>query len=129
MINDLLNNINKTILEAKDKQLISTKEISDGYHTFGDLYTHRIVLFSVICNSYPKLSWKSRKHFDEDTDPMFNGCFIAGITTPLGDAIYHIKLEYWDDFKVTELDRAPRYDEHKSDVDLIRLKSLINKSK
>ena len=29
-------------------------ELSDGYHTFNELYHHRAILFSVICNTYPE---------------------------------------------------------------------------
>lgn len=129
MANDISDSINKTILEAKEKRLISTKNISDGYHTFGELYAHRIILFSVICNSYPELSWKSKKHFNEEDDPMFEGSFIVGIRTPLGDAIYHIKLDYWDEFNIPEIETAPLYDGHKSEEDLVRLKSLTKNNK
>lgn len=27
-------------------------ELSDGYHTFNELYHHRAILFSVICNTH-----------------------------------------------------------------------------
>lgn len=128
MANNIINSINKTILEAKERNLISTKDISDGHHTFGDLYAHRMILFCVICNSYPELSWKSKKHFNEETDPMFEGNFIAGIKTPLGDAIYHIKLDYWDEFNIPEIKNAPVYDGHKSEEDLLRLKSMCKKN-
>lgn len=125
MKNNITDEINKTIIDSKERNLISTKDISDGYHTFKDLYDHRTILFSVICNSYKELSWKSKKHYNEEVDPMYEGSFIAGINTPLGDAIYHIKLGFWDEFNIKELDRAPLYDGHKSEEDLIRLKSLI----
>ena len=29
-------------------------KISDGYHTFEELYYHRMILFAVICNTHPK---------------------------------------------------------------------------
>ena len=28
-------------------------KISDGYHTFEELYYHRMILFAVICNTHP----------------------------------------------------------------------------
>lgn len=115
--------INKLIEENKDKGL-KTKEISDGYHTFEDLYTHRIHLFAVLCNTHPELSWKSKRHYDEENNPMFNGCFIAGINTPEGEATYHVKLEYWDLFKVKELETAPKYDGYTPNDVLKRLLSL-----
>lgn len=78
---------------------------------------------------YPEISWKSKKHFKEETDPMFNGNFIAGINTPQGPATYHMKLEYWDLFAITEIERAYPYDGHNSDEDLNRLSSLIKLNK
>ena len=33
--------------------------LSDGYHTFNELYHHRAILFSVICNSMPDKAWKT----------------------------------------------------------------------
>lgn len=85
-------------------------ETSDGYHTFNELYHHRAVLFSVICNSAPALAWKSKLH---DTGDMFDGMFIVGIETPEGQATYHYDIDpYWDMFHVKELERAPKWDGH-----------------
>jgi len=121
--------INDMIKTSRLEGNVSTKDISDVYHTFRQLYNHRTILFALVCNAYSELSWKSKKHFNEEIDPMFNGDFIAGINTPHGPATYHIKLEYWDLFNVSEIERAYPYDGHSSDEDLIRLLSLINLNK
>lgn len=85
-------------------------ELSDGYHTFNELYHHRAVLFSVICNLFPERAWKSKLH---DTGDMFDGMFIVGIETPDGQATYHYDIApYWKMFKVRELERAPKWDGH-----------------
>lgn len=85
-------------------------EFSDGYHTFNELYHHRAVLFSVICNMFPEKAWKSKLH---DTGDMYDGMFIVGIETEQGQATYHYDIEpYWDMFKVKELEKAPKYDGH-----------------
>lgn len=85
-------------------------EFSDGYHTFNELYHHRAVLFSVICNMFPEKAWKSKLH---DTGDMYEGMFIVGIETEQGQATYHYDIEpYWDMFKVKELEKAPKYDGH-----------------
>ena len=85
-------------------------EFSDGYHTFNELYHHRAVLFSVICNMMPDKAWKSKLH---DTGDMYDGMFIVGIETEQGQATYHYDIDpYWDIFKVKELERAPKYDGH-----------------
>ena len=85
-------------------------DFSDGYHTFNELYHHRAVLFSVICNMMPKKAWKSKLH---DTGDMYDGMFIVGIETEQGQATYHYDIEpYWDMFKVKELEKAPKWDGH-----------------
>ena len=118
-----IDNINNEILNLK-KSGTSVKNISDGNHTFADLYFQRMNLLSVICSCYPELSWKSKKHFDEENDPMFNGCFIVGINTPNGVATYHFKLEYWDEFPIKEIEHAPQYDGYSPEEALSRIKSL-----
>ena len=96
-----------------------TKDISDRYHTFGDLYHHRAVLFSVICNHNPELAWKSKMHND---GTMFDGMFIVGINTPLGQATYHYNIDpYWRYFNVKELHMAPYWDGHTSEEAITRL--------
>ncbi|MDY6154053.1 MAG: hypothetical protein SPI06_11665 [Terrisporobacter sp.] len=57
-----LNTIQKRENESEINRLISELEdksnISDGSHTFGELYHHRAILFAVICNTYKENSWK-----------------------------------------------------------------------
>ena len=98
-------------------------EMSDGFHTFNELYDHRAKLFAVICNLFPERSWKSKFHHD---GCMFHGMFIVGIDTPKGPACYHYDLyPYWGLFNnVKELDKAPIWDGHSPSEDLTRLLSL-----
>lgn len=95
--------------------------VSDGYHTFDELYYHRMVLFSVICNTYKESAWKSWKHHD---DTMYDDYFIVGLQTPEGQYTYHYHKDEWDMFKVKELEKAPEYDGHKPS-DITRLISLL----
>ena len=124
-----IDDINKMILDSKLSGEISTKDISDGHHTFGELYKHRIILFCTLCNLLPGISFKSKKHFAEENDPIFDDSFIAGINTPLGVATYHIKLEYWDLFNIPEVDRAPKYDNYNGDEVITRVLSLTESQK
>lgn len=110
------------IADLKDPN--DTGKISDGYHTFDELYYHRMMLFSIICNTYKDAAWKSWKHPEGDKD-MYDDMFIVGVTTPMGNYSYHYNSKYWDKFNVKELDRAPKYDGHKPE-DITRLEELIN---
>lgn len=99
-------------------------EVSDGFHTFNELYHHRAILFSVICNSRPNIAWKARKHHD---GTMYKGMFIVGIDTPDGQATYHYDVvPYWDLFHVKELEFAPEWDGHTPD-EAIRRIGLLGK--
>ena len=102
-----------------------SSKISDGYHTMDELYYHRGVLFSVICNQNNDLAWKSRKHSD---DTMYDGMFIAGIDTPEGQYTYHCENDLWDLFDVKELENATEWDGHKP-KDIVRLLSLKRQNK
>ena len=98
-------------------------EFSDGYHTFNELYHHRAILFTVICNQFKNLAWKSKLHSD---DTMYDDMFIVGINTPQGPATYHYNIEpYWDIFDIKELPKAPEWDGHTPDDVIKRIYSLI----
>jgi hypothetical protein len=93
---------------AKDK---STDQISDGYHTFGELYDHRRALTAALV-AIPSghHSWRSKAHHPDD-GPIFEGYFIVGIDLPTGTISYHYNLRHWDDFAaVPELEHAPKWD-------------------
>ena len=124
-----INELNNLIQIEKINGNISVKQISDGHHTFEDLYKNRLILFCTLCNSNPDISWKSKKHFNEEKDPMFNGDFIAGINTPEGIATYHFKLEFWDLFQIPEIERAPKYDNYDNATVLKRIYSISPKHK
>lgn len=99
-----------------------TSGISDGSHTFGELYHHRAILSATILNSHSELAWKSKRHEDGD---MIKGFFIVGIETPKGQFTYHYPLDYWDYFKVKKVNYAPKWDGHSSN-DVDRLLSLVD---
>ena len=97
-------------------------QISDGYHTFDELYYHRMMLFSVICNTYKDKAWKSWKH---DDGTMYDDYFIVGIDTEEGQYTYHYHKDNWDMFEVKELEYAPVWDGHKPS-DITRLLTLLD---
>ena len=97
-------------------------DMSDGFHTFNELYHHRAILFSVICNQNKQIAWKSKSH---DDGTMFTNMFIVGIETPKGQATYHYDVDpYWHMFDVKTLDFAPKFDGHTSEMALERLLSF-----
>ena len=126
----------KAIDEAK-KYNDSVGSLSDGYHTFDELYHHRALLFASLClTGFKEKAWKSLLHSDSKNNPMYPGMFIVGVETPFGQATYHYDIDpYWSIFKVKELDHAPEYDGHtpKEAIDRIykyalKLGSTVNRS-
>lgn len=88
---------------------VDTNTISDGYHTFGELYAHRRALTAALAALTPG-SWRSKAHHP-DSDPIFAGYFIVGIPTPGGPITYHYELQHWDDFAaLPEVKHAPEWD-------------------
>ena len=124
-----MNNYNSKEYKDKIKVLNYVKElglqigeVSDGYHTFNELYDHRAKLFAVICNTNKNIAWKSKLH---DTGDMYDGMFIVGVNTPKGQATYHYDIDpYWDLFNVKELDKAPKWDGHTPTQAIDRILSL-----
>lgn len=123
--------INKAIQECK-KIGIPTDGISDGFHTYGELYVHRIELFIALCrktweheftNAGGGPVWRSRKHSDGS---HWEGWFLLGLHTEPGRQItYHLPMSKWEDCRFAEtLDQAPEFDGHSSADVLERLKSL-----
>ena len=119
-----LNNFIKTSAKAKT---LDTNEISDGYHTFGELYEHRIALFIALCSQLNAAAdetgrdtvvWKSKLHHD---GTALDGWFIMGIFTEKGKQItYHLPLSYWDQLDWIEtLENAPEWDGH-TPADVVR---------
>jgi hypothetical protein len=105
-------------------------QVSDGYHTFDELYDHRVQLFITLCkkvaneNGYGYV-WRSKLHSDESS---FDGWFVMGIDKDKGRQItYHLPMSKWDetsDLMIETLPVAPEFDGHSSDDVLKRLQAL-----
>ena len=107
---------------------------SDGYHTFEELYDHRITLFIALCKSFFDVfgakeeagryaCWRSKVNGD---GTKWDGYFVMGIGKEAEKQItYHLPLSRWEetDFAPT-LKQAPEFDGHSSSDVLERLKQL-----
>ncbi len=124
--------LQKAINEAMEEGY-DTNQISDGYHTFGELYEHRAALFIALCKVTEMLEveagmgsgkvWRSRLHSDGTS---YEGWFILGIGMAKGLQItYHLPIDKWNEtYFAKTLDKAPEFDGHTSKDVLNRLKSL-----
>lgn len=126
MIQGLLDLYNKE--KEKNKKLEEGRKngtLSDGFHTYNDLYYQRCVLFATICNMNKEISWKSKRHNDGKKCFDNDDWFIVGIDTPEGCYTYHYEIKYWNLFKVQELQKGKEWDGH-TEKDVIRLFSLVD---
>jgi hypothetical protein len=110
----------------------SVSDLSDGYHTFNELYSHRIELYKALCKTMQKLPqydgkpeiWKAIVHNDGS---VMEGWFIMGINIIPGKTItYHLPMSEWDNCDFARiLSVAVKWDGHTSADVLNRLKELI----
>ncbi len=93
-------------------------QLTDGYHSFEELYSHRNTLFMCVINmitlgvSIPNFgvrTFKSRKNFD---GTAYDGWFLAGYINhnlEVSEQVtYHLPNNYWDKLIVNEI-----YDDNK----------------
>lgn len=91
----------RTFNETAERLFAAIKEhgvgqVEDGYHTFDELYAHRVRLFSTLMKAHYEHAWWSHKHSDGS---QWEGWIIAGIFTPEGMVTYHLP--------VTEIENLP----------------------
>ena len=103
-----------------------TNNISDGYHTFGQLYEHRIELWMIVtkcASTWGFERWKTHRHSDGS---QMKGWFLLGMFSEKGHQItYHLPNKYWKRLSwIPTLKKAPEFDGHSSDDVLKRLKKL-----
>lgn len=101
------------LLSQIDKPSIG--EVSDGYHTFNELYDYRklynAAFFSMLaeCTHYAVV--KSKRHSDGE-ECFGGGWFIVMADLPTGQISNHYEMKDWNLFQVPEIDKAPEWDGH-----------------
>ena len=106
-------------------------EISDGWHTFDDLYEFRKVYNALLFNEWAHQDMykvhKSRKHNDGEYPFGNPKWFIVSALLPGGKLISnHYHIDDWDLFNIDEVPQALFcYDGYTSADVLNRLKSLL----
>lgn len=116
--NDCLLRVKSMVSKAPSADV---EKMSDGYHTFADLYEQRLILSAALAKNNPH-AWKSKRHEDGSV-PFGGGWFIMGFDTDEGCYTYHYELKDWDLFQCEELDKGKPWDGHTS-KDVRRLLSI-----
>jgi len=82
-------------------------EISDGFHTFRELYEQRHAIFAALCIAHKEKAWRARYHAEGD---KMDGWFVAGIDLPTGQVSFHMPDKYWDNFKLCQTIPKSKWD-------------------
>ena len=145
-----LNYINALIQYDSKRDRIDANDVSDGYHTFSQLYDCRLAYNAALFNEWatenphqtnareghntamndtcvfkPKFNvHKSKRHNDGELC-FGGGWFIVVAVLPTGQITNHYKLEDWDLFKIPETEKAlVEFDGHTTDDVINRLLAL-----
>lgn len=120
----------KTINEINEeiKLLEETGEVSDGFHTFNELYEFRKVYNAALFNSWSKQGLynvhKSKKHYEGDLC-FGGGWFIVIAILPTGQISNHYPIKDWDLFNIPSYDKPLfPFDGHTPQDTLTRISSL-----
>jgi hypothetical protein len=92
--------------------------VSDGYHTFGELYDHRNLLFLNLAIANSAIAFKTWLNNKKEA---WDGWFILGINTEFGQITYHLPEQFWVAAKVKEIECNSDYDGHTSEDVCCRL--------
>lgn len=123
----MIDAINSLVSAAKEAGY-DVSQVSDGYHSFDQLYATRmaynVAAAHLAAQSGLKVE-KSLRH-NGDAEPIFGGgWFAVTIYSPLGQITNHYKEEFWNLFQVQEVSElsAP-WDGHDTETANSRLLTL-----
>lgn len=119
-------------IQAFKKHGLKAELISDGFHTFKELYTFRKLYNALIFNEWARQSkyevHKSLKHADGELC-FGGGWFVVMAMLPTGQISQHYENEDWYLFKVNEAPQAQFfYDGHTAQDVENRIEDLITTS-
>lgn len=115
-------------------ELIEDKgNISDGYHTFNELYEYRLLYNASMFNELAKQGLydvhKSKKHSDGTIPFGDENWFIVQAELPTGQISNHYEMKDWDLFNVPEKEKANPYDGHTPQDVAKRLRDFLSLEK
>ncbi len=101
---------------SQPRQEEDPSQLSDGYHTFAELYEHRHAMFLALMRAMPQHCWFSLRHADGERCFGGDDWFIAGAELPGGSSVtYHLPADLYSLAKATgasRLDLGRPWDGH-----------------
>lgn len=113
------------IIPSLQQEETDMGEVSDGYHTFNELYYYRMLYNAAFFNLLPK-EWvhKSKRHHTGE-ECFGGGWFIVMANLPTGQISNHYELKDWDLFQVPEKEFADEWDGHTPQEAAERLREYL----
>ena len=106
-------------------QYDNIEEVSDGYHTFKELYEYRKLYNAAFFNLFPpELVHKSKRHHTGE-ECFGGGWFIVIAYLPTGQISNHYEMKDWDLFNIPEKEFADEWDGHTPEEAADRLKQFL----
>lgn len=103
-------------------------QVSDGYHTFNELYRYRLLYNAAFFNEIAKNGnirvCKSHNHSD-GKECFGGGWFIVMAELPTGQVSNHYENKYWNLFDVPELENAWEWDGHTPNEAADRIENFL----
>ena len=109
----------------------SFEEVSDGYHTFNELYNYRMAYNALWLKDMDENLLKeydvhkSKRHSDGELC-FGGGWFVVVIELPTGQVTNHYEEKYWDMFKIPEKETANVWDGHTPQEAYDRMLNYLN---
>ena len=101
-------------------------KVSDGYHTFDELYDFRRAYNAALVNTHKYPCIKSCRHSDGELC-FGGGWFVVQMQLPTGQISNHYEIKYWDEFDCEVRERADEWDGH-TDKDVLERLTKLNLS-
>ena len=105
-----------TLIKDHHERKKNMGEVSDGYHTFNELYEYRLLYNAAFFNELAKRGacdvHKSKRHSDGEIPFGDPNWFIVMAELPTGQISNHYEMKDWDLFQVPEKDVANKWDGH-----------------
>lgn len=115
--------------DIQNKKPVDVGEVSDGYHTFNELYRYSMLynaaFFNLLARNGQVEVCKSRRHSDGEKCFGSDDWFIVMAILPTGQVSNHYESKYWDLFDVPERETAFEYDGHTPNEAADRLKKYL----
>jgi hypothetical protein len=108
MINNV-DELNLLIQKCKEQGIIETNQVSDGFHTFQEIYTFRMMYNAALFNEWHSQGkyqvHKSLRHHEGELC-FGGGWFVVAAMLPSGQITNHYPESQWDFFKILETKNA-----------------------